>query len=404
MPVPAAIVLARPPPRHWGRHGEPVENVSIRCVPSDPGAKTASTRSDASGEFSFTSLQSGTYEVAAIPDRDSDLQPTVAAVSDDQSHVELALAQSVFISGTVRWRDGSVFRPSLRLQPLDPVPDALANRDLRCDPEDDGTFRVAAAEGMRYAIEVYLRDWQGSVTLTGGEQVLAGTTGVVLTATRVTDAVDSDARTASNVAGTIVDMGGSPVVGADVIVVAPSGAEQRATTDADSRFAVTGVDPEAGDVVSVIVYAEGRGTTQLDDVKLGSQDVRMALPIERTIAGILLTADGEPAGRVRHPRAPHIEPRARLVARERRRRRPLRADQPLPRCVDPGRDRSARGRHAARCGTRRDEETGHRPAGVGHRPETLSRERHSPRATASATRDQNCRSNFSFGGGVWSSQ
>jgi protocatechuate 3,4-dioxygenase beta subunit len=315
------------------------------------------------GSFAFDDLLTAAYRLSAIPPRSTGLQPVEVDIAPDQEHVDVVLEAAEVISGNARWLDGSPFAPDLLLRPLDHVAAGVSKWNLRVDIEDDGTFRVFVQRGVRYAIGLYREDWSDDIRITGGEGVLAGTRGVVITASRVVDGVDESARAEGVVSGTETHRGR----GGD----RRPGAGGRAGRDVRRRRRVLG--PRAGVGGR---RRDGRrhraGRRTLLEAGRRRED-RHHGPAHRAPGGahdLRSTAHRgrRPGDGLAHPRLVDRGPRPRPVARGRRRRRGVRPRGRLPRRVDAGGDRRARRRgppgRPPRHGEGRREEPGDPDPGV----------------------------------------
>ncbi len=294
-------IVTREPRRLTGRivfpEGAEVSRVRIYCTPLEDALAAGGGDRElqtSSGTFTFDDLLSASYELSVVPPPSSRLQPAEVTIAPDQDEVEVELEGAAVISGVIRWKNGSPFTPDLQLRPVDDLPVGASSQDLRIDVEDDGTFAAYVRSGTRYAIDLRRGDWSNAIRIEGGETVLAGTTGVVITATRMVGDVDPEALRAGEIGGSIVTTGGDGIEGADVLLVPNEGAVLRASTDAEGRFSVTGLSSDAR-TASVAVFADGRCSVQVDDVKVGKTRLRISMSLARTISGRLLTADDAPA-------------------------------------------------------------------------------------------------------------
>ncbi len=148
----------------------------------------------------------------------------------------------------------------------------------------DGKFRLGGLGAGRYTVTAAGWSPNGKVVIvTGGESVAAGTTGVRLTTSA-----------GLSISGFVVDESGAPIAGARVSANVRGqqqfGPGQNAATDANGKFELTGLAPGKA---TVSVFAPGRIQTSLNDVDVGSTNVRLEMKKGLRAAG-RATRGGKP--------------------------------------------------------------------------------------------------------------
>jgi hypothetical protein len=148
--------------------------------------------------------------------------------------------------------------------------------------DKDGTFRIVVPPGARFRLQFDGGWGMGKrAVLRGGDDVASGASELKLTA-----------DTGIEISGVVVDEKGGLIQSADVSARLGFNESRECRTQADGRFALTGLTLSAKS--PVLVQADGFATVRLAPVEAGTKDVRIVLKAGLTITGHLFGADGKP--------------------------------------------------------------------------------------------------------------
>lgn len=290
-----------------GPDGKPVPRVSVSARPETkgPGGISRSAQSGGEGVFTITGLREGPHTLVVQADWNSPgaaaLQPLEkTGVSAGTTDLALQLEEGLTISGVVVDGEGApVSGLNLNVQVAPAAqgrPRVTSMQWKQVVTDRKGAFLVVGLSAGDYILRASgqsnvdsRRRTDGAPAvesvLIGADRVAAGTTNIELSYVA-----------GGTIEGTVMDEGGRPFARANVSASPSEGGNGRSeTTDAEGRFAVTGLVP--GKNYTLTAHCAGASSAKTENVPTGTAAVRIVIERGLTIAGRVFDRAGEPAAR-----------------------------------------------------------------------------------------------------------